>query len=264
MAFSINPRVDSSSCMVSQLPANVPSADVSNSFCSKISNFCSKMGECILKVVAAVRNFFVWIFSCCSKQKQNPTLTVLTASETSTAPAAPTAPAASDIFAVPTASETSTDPTASEILAVSTASAEELLDGSKSTEDLGEIPDALDLDSDEAGVDNEAQDVSDPEIEKPADIEPEKSKSLFNKGVKFISRNGNQILSKATGIKTEYATSAMDYLALSAAAVGQGKYKFAAIAGMSSVSAAVLAGINLVIPKEVRELNRLTTPVNPT
>ncbi len=250
MTLPIIQKDNFSSSIVYQLPATVPLADTSSSFCSKISNFCSKMRTCILKVVAAVRDFFAWIFFSCTKQKQNLTISAPTASETSAVSTAPKPPETSD---------------APETLETSDASAEEILSDSESTEDLGDIPNALDLDSDEANVDNQEEVFSDPEIEKSADSDSvkEKSTSFFNKGVKFMSKNGNQILSKATGIKTEYATSAMGYLALSAEAARQGKYKIAAVAGASSISAAMLAGMNLFIPKEVRELNKLTTYVSP-
>ena len=203
--------------------------------------------------MAAVRDFFAWIFFCCTKQKQNLTISAPTASETSAVSTAPKTP------------ETSDAPETPETLETSDASAEEILSDSESIEDLGEIPNAVDLDSDEANVDNQEEVFSDQEIEKSADSDSvkEKSTSFFNKGVKFMSKNGNQILSKATGIKTEYATSAMGYLALSAEAARQGKYKIAAVAGASSISAAMLAGMNLFIPKEVRELNKLTTYVSP-
>src|ERR1700688_914124 len=92
---------NSSTYIVSQLPADAPSADTS-------SSFCSEMITCILKIVTAVRDFFVWLF-CCSKQEQNPTL------------AAPVVP---------------------------DASGEAFLYDSESTEDLGEMRDVLDLDSD--------------------------------------------------------------------------------------------------------------------
>src|SRR5690348_5407771 len=57
---------------------------------------------------------------------------------------------------------------------------------------------------------------------KPAPAEPtqdqsasvsEGRNSLLNKGRRFISKNGHPILSKATGVKTEYAATAGNYFA---------------------------------------------------
>jgi hypothetical protein len=80
----------------------------------------------------------------------------------------------------------------------------------------------------------------------------------FRDGMKFVSKTGNQVLSKAIGIKTEYVSPAMEYLAHSVNAVSKGKYTLAAAAGLSSVSALILSSTNLFLPREVRALNRLT------
>lgn len=91
-----------------------------------------------------------------------------------------------------------------------------------------------------------------------SDFETGKRTSLLGKGAKIISKNGNRILSMATGIKTEFAASAMRDLAVSAEAARNGKYKIAAAAGLSSISEMMLSGMNLFYPKELRELNKLT------
>ena len=210
MTFSTIREANPSFSIASQQPASVPLAHSNSSFCSKINRL-------ILKIVAAVRNFFSWILSCWATQKQNP------------------------------------------ILSVSDISEEIHSFDLESSEDQDETGDAVDSDSEELSVSNQAEDFSGMKIENPTSSKPEKSTPLFKNGMKIISKNGNQILSKITGVKTEYAVPAMSYLVHSVDAAKKGKYKLAAAAGLSSISATMLMGMNLVIPKELRELNKLTT-----